>query len=110
MTVNELAIELGLRHYAIVAPRTAVTLGGGLSVGTAQQKIDFGGGGGGVSSYRAYEKGVYAEAGGEYLVNEHFGVGIAYRLAVQRVNIKSDDLTSTAFTTVFLPIRATLYF
>jgi hypothetical protein len=100
---------LGLRRHSMIAPRIAGTIGAGVVGGTVHQKIEYSGTfgpSGGNSSYF----GAYADFGGQYMVADHFAVGLAYRLTARHLKNGFQEQSGSEFTSSFLPIRATLYF
>lgn len=102
-------IELGLRRHSMVAQHIAATLGGGLLVGSIQQKITYPAPQG-TDSYHSAHFGAYVDVGGQYMIADHFAVGLAYRIAGQHVKSGPSGQAGSEFAMSFLPVRATLYF
>jgi len=100
---------LGFRRHSMLAQRIASTFGAGLIAGSVTQKIAYGGPAG-TSSYHGSYIGAFVDVGGQYMVADHFAVGLAYRFAGQHLKPNGSDQRGTEFQLGFLPIRATLYF
>ena len=105
-----LDVSLGLRHHTMVAPKIASTFAVGVAGGTRQQRAEYGGALGGVSSYRADYLGAWVEFGGQYMIVDHFAVGLAYNLSARHLAHIAGDQHGFEFATAFRPVRATLYF
>ena len=100
---------LGLRRHAVLASKVVGTAGGGLVAVSVQQRQEYRGALS-PSSFHSSYYGAYAELGGQYMVADHFAVGIAYRLLGRHVKNSGTSQAGTEFLSNVLPIRATLYF
>jgi hypothetical protein len=105
---TQLDATLGLRRHSMLAPRVAAIVGAGLVGGNVQQKQVYSGIPG-ASTYHSSYLGAYAEAGGQYMIADHFAVGVAYRLTGRHVK-NTTNQKGSEFGAAVLPIRATLYF
>lgn len=108
-TASTVDISLGVRHHTMVAPKIASTIGVGIR-GTTIQRRDEYGNVPASSAYRATYAGAFVEIGGQYMIADHFAVGIAYSLNGRHATNNGSDQHGFEFSTSFLPLRATLYF
>jgi hypothetical protein len=100
---------LGFRRHSMLASKVVGVVGLGALGGTSAER-DVTTGPIGPYRYRSWYFGGYADFGGQYMVADHFAVGIAYRASARHLK---NDISNQAGTQVFtgvLPIRATLYF
>jgi hypothetical protein len=107
---DDVDIALGLRRHTMMAPRIAMTLGAGVEAGSQRQRTDVSGGVFPSTDYRMTHLGGYVDAGGQYMVADHFAIGLAYRLTARHTKFDYLDQSGSEFYASFLPIRATLYF
>lgn len=95
----------------MLAPKIASTFGGGVEAATTSQRAEYPGTPSVVNSYRSTSLGAFVEAGGQYMVADHFAIGLAYRLTGSHLSSRNGGAThGFDVETSFLPIRATLYF
>ena len=106
---TQLDATVGFRRHSMIAQHVAATFGAGLAVGTIQQKETFPPPSG-TNSLRSHYLGAFVDLGGQYMVADHFAVGIAYRLAGEHLVSGPANQTGSEFSSAFLPIRAALYF
>ena len=100
---------LGFRRHSVLAPRMLGTFGAGAVGGTLQQRQEYVG----VFSpnrYHASYYGAYAEGGAQYMVADHFAVGVAYRFTLSHTRNDGTHQTGAEMLAAILPVRATLYF
>lgn len=100
---------LGFRRHAVLASKVVGTLGAGVVAGSVQQRQEFRGFPSRSSFHSSYY-GAYADLGGQYMVADHFAVGVAYRLTGRHLKNSGTGQAGTEFITNVLPVRATLYF
>jgi hypothetical protein len=100
---------LGFRRHAVLASRVVGTVGAGAVAGSVQQRQEYRGALS-PSSFHSSYYGAYAELGGQYMVADHFAVGVAYRLLGRHVRNSGTSQAGAEFLTNVLPVRATLYF
>ena len=106
---TEIDGTLGLRRHSMLAEHVAGTVGAGLVAGSVEQKIEYASPPG-TSSFHGSYLGAYVDVGGQYMVADHFAIGLAYRLTGQHVKTGATGQTGSEFAMSFLPVRATLYF
>ena len=106
---TEVDATLGVRRHTTLAPRLSGIFDGGAVAGTFQQRREYTGSLN-PGRYHAAYYGAYADAGGQYMVADHFAVGIAYRLIVRHIRNDASEQAGTEFISSVLPVRATLYF
>jgi hypothetical protein len=99
---------LGFRRHSMIAPHIASTLGAGVIAGTVQQRQEYPPPAG-TNKFRSSHIGAFIDLGGQYMVADHFAVGLAYRFSAQHIGY-SGPSSGSEIVTGFLPIRATLYF
>lgn len=100
---------LGFRRHTMLAAKVVGTLGAGIVAGSVQQQQEYRG----IpsrSSFHSSYYGAYAELGGQYMVGDHFAVGVAYRFLGRHVKNTGTSQAGTEFIANVLPVRATLYF
>jgi hypothetical protein len=105
---TQIDATLGLRRHSMVMQHVAATFDAGVRGGSVRQKMEYRNPAG-TSPYNSSYIGAYVDFGGQYMVADHFALGLAYRLTGEHVKTVS-DLAGTQFAAGFLPIRATLYF
>jgi hypothetical protein len=106
-TTNLLIVSLGVRHHKMLVPGIAAVLDVGVAAGTSQRRDNFSGG---LGDYHRNVYGAGVGFGGQYIVADHFAIGLGYQLNAnwrREVTVKQHaiDLGAT-----FAPLRATLYF
>jgi hypothetical protein len=109
-TGTTLDLALGLRHHTMVAPKIASTFAGGVEAGTTRQRFEYTDFANTVSRYNSTYAGAFAEFGGQYMIADHFAVGLAYRLSARHISNAGNDQRGWEVGTSFRPVRATLYF
>lgn len=100
---------LGFRRHAVLASKVVGTLGAGVVAGSVQARQEYRG----IpsrSSFHSSYYGAFAELGGQYMVADHFAVGVAYRFLGRHIKNSGSGQSGTEFLTDVLPVRATLYF
>lgn len=100
---------LGFRRHAVLGSKVVGTLGAGIVAGSVQQRQEYRGFPTRTDFHSSYY-GASAELGGQYMVADHFAVGVAYRLLGRHIKNSGNGQAGTEFITNVLPIRATLYF
>ena len=100
---------LGLRRHSMLAGHVAAIVGAGVVGGTVQQRQEYPGIPGS-SRYHSSYVGAFADVGGQYMVADHFAVGLAYRVTGRHISNGLSDQKGSEFLAAFLPVRATLYF
>ena len=106
---TQLDATLGLRRHSMVVQHIAATLGAGLAAGTIQQKVTYPPPDGS-DDYRSHHIAAFVDVGGQYMVADHFAVGLAYRLMGEHFKTGPLHQTGFDFSSAFVPLRATLYF
>ena len=103
-----LDVTLGLRRHTMLASKVAGTFGIGAVGGTVKRRQEYT-----IFSPDHFHSGYYgafADLGGQYMVADHFAVGVAYRFVARHVSNSGSHQAGTELATGVLPIRATLYF
>lgn len=106
---TEIDATLGIRRHTMLAQHVAATIGVGAVGGSINQTLEYAFPAG-TSKFHSSYFGAYLDAGGQYMVADHFAIGLAYRLTGRHVKSSGTGQSGSEFAMAFVPVRATLYF